>query len=267
MAALAYPSLLTQASWERQAGAVAKARTVTLGAELKALEKCWKAVDFAAVEVAKLAKVADVQACIGKLEGDFAKLVRAAFDQTRGVQDAAAKVEAQYRKDAGAKAALQAAAAVARAAAEQREALMRSYLEARDVATMRLEELEGDALKAAKKVEPPSPERRRLTARVKDQFRIVKNRPDVKVEYLLCIGRESAAAYLGPTASDSQRPLLTKALKGDSGLKFYRGTCIWEDGGYTFVGPRMSTTLARRIQDGIMDLTGTRYRVRAHEPE
>ena len=114
MAALAYPSLLTQASWERQAGAVAKARTVTLGAELKALEKCWKAVDFAAVEVAKLATVADVQACIGKLEGDFAKLVRAAFDQTRGVQDAAAKVEAQYRKDAGAKAALQAAAAVAR---------------------------------------------------------------------------------------------------------------------------------------------------------
>ena len=47
----------------------------------------------------------------------------------------------------------------------------------------------------------------------------------------------------------------------------WSGRFHFSGGGYTFVGPRMSTTLARRIQDGIMDLTGTRYRVRAHEPE
>jgi hypothetical protein len=169
------------------------------------------------------------------------------------------------RKDPNAKAALQAAAAIARAAAAQRVELAKSLETAKVAVAKRLEELKQAALKDADKAEPDSPERRRLTTRLLDQFRVVKNRPDRKVVFLLCVGRETAAAYLGPSASDSNKPLLTKALKGDTGFKFYRGECVWEDGGYTFVGSNLSSTLARRIERGILDLTGTRFRVRARD--
>jgi hypothetical protein len=255
-----YPAALTQASWDRQAGAVAQAKGVTLGAELKALEKSVGAIDFASVEPAKLAKVADVGACIVRLDGEIAKLVRTAVDQGRSVEAAAAKVEAQFRKDAAAKPALQAAAAVARASAEQRDTLKNQLAETRAAVMKRFEELKALVLKTNRK---PSADQRQLGERIKAQFRVVKNRPDLEVEYLLCVGRESAAPFLGPSASDSHRPLLKRVLKDDSGLQFFHGKCIWEQGSVTFVGPRMSTTLARRIEDGIRDLIGTRLRVRA----
>jgi hypothetical protein len=260
-----YPALLTQSSWEREAGAVAKAKPATLGAKLKDLERCFGAIDLAAFDAARLAAVADAEKCVSRLDGEIAKGVRALVDQARAVEAEAAKVDSQYRKDAAAKAAVQAAAAIARAAAELRAEMGKLLDAAKAAVAARLEDLRAQALKAAEKSEPESPERRRLTTRVVDQFRLVKNRPDVKVVFLLCIGRETAAPYLGPSASDSHKPLLTKALKGDTGFKFYRGECIWEEGAYTFVGRNLSSTLARRIERGIVDLTGTRYRIRARD--
>lgn len=260
-----YPSLLTQTDWERQAGALAKAKPVTLGAKLKELERRFGDVDFGAFDAARLDAVADAEKCVSRLDGEIGKNLRALVDQARAVEAEAAKVDSQYRKDPAAKGAVQAAKAVAGAAAVQRAELGKLLDSAKAAVAKRLEELKEAALKSADKAEPESPERRRLTTRVIDQFRIVKNRPDRKVVFLLCLGRETAATYLGPTASDSQKPLLTKALKGDTGFKFYRGECIWEDGAYTFVGRNLSSTLARRIERGIVDLTGTRYRIRARD--
>ena len=260
-----YPSVLAPTYWERQAGALAKAKPATLADELKALERSFGALDFNLLDVDKLAGVAEAEQRATRLDGEFDKGVRALIDQARAVEAAAAKVDSQLRKDPNAKPALQAAAAIARAAAAQRGELAKSLDAAKAAVAKRLDELRQAALKAAEKAEPESPERRRLTTRVIDQFRIVKNRPDRKVVFLLCVGRETAAPYLGPTASDSQKPLLTKALKGDTGFKFYRGECIWEDGGYTFIGSNLSSTLARRIERGIFDLTGTRFRVRARD--
>ena len=260
-----YPSLLTQGAWERQAGAIAKAKPATLGARLKDLERCFDALDLEAFDAARLSAVADAEKSATRLDGEIAKCVRALVDQARSVEAEAAKVDSQYRKDPAAKAAVQAAAAIARAAAAQRAEIGKLLDSAKAAVADRLEELKEAALKAADKSEPESPERRRLTTRVLDQFRIVKNRPDRKVLFLLCIGRETAAPYLGPSASDSNKPLLTKALKGDTGFKFFRGECIWEDGSYTFVGRNLSSTLARRIERGIVDLTGTRFRIRARD--
>jgi hypothetical protein len=262
------PSLPTELSptyWERQAGPLAKAKPATLADELRALERSFGALDFSLLDVARLAGVEEAEQRATRLDGEFDKGMRALLDRTRAVEAAAAKVDNQLRKDSNAKPALQAAAAIARAAVTQRGELAKSLDTAKAAVARRLDELRQAALKAAEKTEPESPERRRLTTRVIDQFRIVKNRPDRTVVFLLCVGRETAAPYLGPTASDSQKPLLTKALKGDTGFKFYRGECIWEEGSYTFVGRNLSSTLARRIERGIADLTGTRYRVRARD--
>lgn len=257
------PAELSPTWWERQAGPLAKARPATLLDALKAHERLFGALDFDLFNADKLGDLAAAQQRANRLDGDLRKAVQTLVDQARAVEAAAAKLDGQFRKDAAAKSALRAAAAIARAAAAQRGELARRLDTARAAVAQRLEALQ--RLASADRKPTESPERLRLKVRLIDQFRIVKNRPDRKVVFLLCVGRQTAAPYLGPSASDSHKPLLTKVLKGDTGFKFYRGECVWEDGGYTFVGKSLSSTLARRIERGIIELTGTRFRVRAHE--
>ncbi len=176
-----------------------------------------------------------------------------------------AKWESQAKTSGAPKPALQAAAAIVRAAASYPTELERFAQAAQAQIEKRLAELQAQEQQARNDKPEDTPERRRVRARVIDMFRIVKNRPDRKVVYLLCMGHKSCAPYLGPSANDALKPMLLKLLRGDSGFKFFRGECLWEDGGYTFVGPRMSGSLARRIENGLAKLTGTRYRVRARE--
>lgn len=259
-----FPPALSATAWERQAGALAKGKGVTLGADLKAVEKQFDALDFNLLQTDRLATVEQAEQCLAAIDGEFGKAIGAVGTALRTLEADAGKLEASWRKDPAAKAAVQATGAVARAAAALRSELDKTLATARPALARKLAELrEAAAAAAANQPPPDSPERRRVKTRLIDQFRIVKNRPDRKVEYLLCLGRRSGATWLGPTASDSQRPLLAKVLKGDTGFRFYRGECIWEEGGYTFVGPGMSNTLARRIERALIELTGTRYRVRA----
>lgn len=259
-----YPKELSASTWERQAGALAKGRGVTLGADLKGLERQFAGLDPKPLEAEKLASADDVDACLARVEGEWGKAARALCDALRAVETAAGKLADAWRRDPAARAALQATDAALRTAAALRSEIDAAVKAAGPSLARRRDELRA-ATRKGQGVQ--SPERRRIATRLKDQLRIVKNRPDVKVVYLVCLGRESGAAWLGPTASDSQRPLLVKALAGDTGFKFYRGECIWEEGSYTFVGPNMSKTLARRIEAAVMELTGTRYRIRARTEE
>jgi len=56
-----YPSVLAPTYWERQAGALAKAKPATLADELKALERSFGALDFNLLDVDKLAGVAEAE--------------------------------------------------------------------------------------------------------------------------------------------------------------------------------------------------------------
>lgn len=259
----AYPKELGAAVWEKQAGDYAKAKGVTMGADLKDLEKQFGAIKFDALDVGKIESLEDMDAILADYEGDWGKSVKALCDALRTVEGAAAKLDAGWRKEAAAKSAMQAAAAIAREAGALRDEIEKAVRAAGPMLVKRRGELREAEKEAAKQNRADSPERRRLATRLIDQFRIVKNREDRVVHYLLCLGHESGAAFLGPSASDSQKPLLKKALDGDTGFKFYRGKCVWEEGSYTFVGAAMSKTIARRIEDAVRELTGTRYRIRA----
>lgn len=262
-----YPKGLDAAAWEKQAGSFAKEKGVTLGADLKDLEKQFGAIKFDPLDVEKIASFEDAEACLEAFSGDWGKSVKALCDALRALETAAARLEAGWRKDNAAKAAATATAAVVRGGAELRSLIESSVAAAGPKLMKRRAELREAEQKAAEQNRGKSPEAKRLATRIIDQFRIVKNRPDREVNYLLCLGRERGSAFLGPTASDSNKPLLTKAIDDDTGFKFYKGRCKWEEGSYTFVGPAMSKTIARRIEEAVRELTGTRYRIRARTAE
>lgn len=261
------PAELTAAAWERQAGALAKARPATLGDALRALQKAHAAVPWALTQAPEaLADAAAAELRVAQLRSEGERRLRPLVQQAQAAGQAASKWLSTARKDSATpKPALQAAEAVVRAGAGWAGELERTWQAALEAAEKRFAELQAAATRQADAKPEDSPERRRVRARVIDQFRIVKNRPDRKVMFLLCLGHKSCAPYLGATASDAQKPLLAKVLKGDTGFKYFRGQCIWEEGGYTFVGSRLSASLARRIERGLFDLTGTRWRIRAHD--
>lgn len=260
------PAELTLAAWERQAGALAKARPTTVADTLRALQKAHEAVPWGLLALDGVQDVAAAELRVAQLRSEGERRVRPLAQQAQATAQAASKWLAGAGKDKGTpKPALQAAEAIARGGAPWAGDIERQWRSAQEEAAKRLAELQAAAQQQADAEPQDSPERRRVRARVIDQFRIVKNRPDRKVLFLLCLGHNSCAPYLGATISDAQKPLLTKVLKGDTGFRFFRGECVWEDGGYTFVGPRLSTSLARRIEIGLLDLTGTRWRIRARE--
>lgn len=265
-AATDLPAELSPATWERQAGALAKAKPAGVAEALRTLQKAHEAVPWGLLTLDGLADAAAAELRVAQLRSEGERRLRPLQQQAQAAAQAASKWLAAARKDGAApKPAQQAAEAIGRAAAPWSGALERAWQAALDTAQRRFEELQAQAQQQAAAEPEDTPERRRVRNRVIEQFRLVKNRPDVKVQYLLCLGHRRCAPYLGPSAGDTFKPLLAKVLKGDTGLKYFQGECIWEDGGYTFVGPRMTSTIARRIERGLLDLTGTRWRVRAHE--
>ncbi|MBX3606067.1 MAG: hypothetical protein KF788_12365 [Piscinibacter sp.] len=260
------PAELTAATWERQAGALAKARPATVGDALRALQKAHEAVPWALLQIEGLNDPGAAELRVAQLRSEGERRLRPLCQQAQAAGQAATRWLSGARKEsASARPALQAAEAIVRAGPAWAGTLERAWRAALEGAEKRFAELQAAAQQARAGRPEDSPERRRVRARVIDQFRIVKNRPDRKVLFLLCLGHKSCAPYLGPTVSDAQKPLLTKVLKGDTGFKFFRGECIWEEGGYTFVGSRLSMAHARRIERGLLELTGTRWRVRARE--
>lgn len=262
------PAELSVAAWERQAGALAKAKPTTVADALRALQKAHDIVPWGLLQVDGLDDVAAAELRVAQLRSEGERRLRPLGQQAQAAAQAGSKWLAGARKESGTpKPALQAAEAIVRGAPAWAGELERQWRAAQEDAARRLAELQAAA--AAEQDSdagpPDTPERRRVRARVIDQFRIVKNRPDRQVLFLLCVGHTSCVPYLAPSINDSLKPLLIKVLKGDTGFKFFRGECVWEDGGYTFVGPRLTMTLARRIERGLLDLTGTRWRIRAHE--
>ena len=80
---------------------------------------------------------------------------------------------------------------------------------------------------------------------------------------MLCIGNKGAVAYLAPVVSSGHRTLLRPLMGKDTGLKYHRGQCIYEKGYYTFVGPTVAPGMKRKLEMGLLALTGRRFRAMA----
>lgn len=257
---------LTVTHWERAGGSRAKDKPTLVSDALAALKRALDAIDDKVFDADAVEDIAGIPEARKRMEAESERRVKAAVVAADKVCEAVEKfLRGVNRKDSGGRDAAAAAEVVQRNAEDMRTALQGFVGVSLKELQIREKELKGEAEKDDEKESRESPERRRLKTRLIDQFRIVKMRPDQKVVFLLCVGNRKSAAFLGRTASDSNKPLLTKALKGDGNFKFYRGEVKWEEGAYTFVGPKMSATLARRIQHGVHELSGTNYRVRAHD--
>ena len=81
--------------------------------------------------------------------------------------------------------------------------------------------------------------------------------------FMLCIGNKGAVAYLAHVVSPSHKTLLRPLMGKDTGLKYHRGQCVYEKGYYTFVGPTVATGMRRKIEMGLLTLTGRRFRALA----
>ena len=78
--------------------------------------------------------------------------------------------------------------------------------------------------------------------------------------FMLCIGNKGAVAYLAPVVGSSHKTLLRPLMGKDTGLKYHRGQCIYEKGYYTFVGPTVAPGMKRKLEMGLLALTGRKYR-------
>jgi hypothetical protein len=111
--------------------------------------------------------------------------------------------------------------------------------------------------------DPAREHRRRLKTKVLEGLRIVKGYPDREMQFMVCMGNRQCLPYLGKTVGTAQKTLLKTIMARDTGLKFFRGRCIYQESHYTFIGPAMPSALRKRLERGLFELTGTHWRVRA----
>ena len=104
--------------------------------------------------------------------------------------------------------------------------------------------------------------RKRVKSRTIDGLNAARMRPARPTYFMLCIGNKTACAYLGPKVASSTKTLLRGLMGSDTGLKYHRGQCIFEQGCYTFVGPTVVLGMRKKLETGLVDLTGRRWRAR-----
>ena len=108
----------------------------------------------------------------------------------------------------------------------------------------------------------PSPVRKRVRSKAIDGLNASRMRPSRVTCFMLCVGNKSCLAYLAPAVANSHKAMLRGLMADDTGLKYHRGQCVFEEGFYTFVGPTLSLGLRRKIELGLIELTGRRWRTK-----
>jgi hypothetical protein len=118
---------------------------------------------------------------------------------------------------------------------------------------------------AAKKA--PTPAQRRVRTKSIEGLKAARMRPARPTYFMLCVGNRKCVPYLAPIVGTSHRTLLRPLMAGDTGLKYHRGQCVYERGYWTFVGPTVSPGLRQKLERGLTDLTGQKYRVKLRRGE
>lgn len=265
MASINLPPVLTPQQWEKQKGVLAKPTGISDA--LKALQRASTAVDRSLLELDKLDGAAALKQRITQLDAELAGRVKATGDQARSVATLAKKWEGEFKKlPQLAKEASAAAAELGKAATGFGEDLLEAFQAARKALPARLAKAEADAAKnspAADLVD--AKDLKTVRDRVLGAMRTVKAaQPGAKpMQFMVAAGSKRCLAYLGPSVGASHKTLLGELLTGDSGIKYYRGECVFEAKAYTFVGDDIPTGgFGKRLQAGLLELTQQRYPVR-----
>ena len=101
---------------------------------------------------------------------------------------------------------------------------------------------------------------KRVRTKTLEGLKAARMKPARPTYFMLCIGNKGAVAYLAPVVGSGHKTLLRPLMGKDTGLKYHRGQCIYEKGYYTFVGPTVATGMKRKIEMGLLALTGRRFR-------
>jgi len=104
---------------------------------------------------------------------------------------------------------------------------------------------------------------KRVKTKTLEGLKAARMSPARPTYFMLCIGNKGAVAYLAPVVGSGHKTLLRPLMGKDTGLKYHRGQCIYEKGYYTFVGPTVATGMRRKIEMGLLSLTGRRFRALA----
>ncbi|MEP6740176.1 MAG: hypothetical protein ABJA61_07340 [Caldimonas sp.] len=112
--------------------------------------------------------------------------------------------------------------------------------------------------------------RKRVRGRTIDGLNAARMRPARATWFMLCVGNKHCLAYLAPTVGSTHKTLLRGLMGTDTGLKYHRGRCLFETGYYVFVGPTVAAGMRQKLERGLADLTGRKWRTkmrRAAVPE
>jgi len=102
--------------------------------------------------------------------------------------------------------------------------------------------------------------RKRVKAKTIDGLNAARMKPARATYFMLCVGNKTCLAYLAPSVGASHKTLLRGLMGSDTGLKYHRGRCLYEKGSYTFVGPTVVTGMRKKLELGLISLTGRRWR-------
>ena len=101
---------------------------------------------------------------------------------------------------------------------------------------------------------------KRVRTKTLEGLKAARMSPSRPTYFMLCVGNKSAMAYLAPVVGSGHRTLLRPLMGKDTGLKYHRGQCIYENGYYTFIGPTVAAGMRRKLETGLLSLTGRRFR-------
>lgn len=265
MAQTNLPPVLTPQQWEKQKGVQFKPSGI--GDALKNLQRASAALDRNLLEVDKLDGAAALKQRLAQLDAEIAGRLKTACDQARSVAALAKKWEGEYKKlpQLG-KEASAAAAEVAKAAAGFGDDLLEAFQAVRKALPARLAKAEAEAAKAAAATDSvDAKDLKTVRERVLGALRTVKAaQPGAKpMQFMVAAGPKRCLAYLGLSVGASHKTLLGELLAGESGIKYYRGECVFEAKAYTFVGDDIPTGgFGKRLQAGLLELTQQRFAVR-----
>jgi hypothetical protein len=113
---------------------------------------------------------------------------------------------------------------------------------------------------------PPKPGnpviRRRVRGKTIDGLNAARMKPARATFFMLCVGNKHCLAYLAPSVGPTHKTLLRGLMGTDTGLKYHRGRCIYEQGYYAFIGPTVVAGMRAKLERGLLDLTGRKWRAR-----
>lgn len=126
----------------------------------------------------------------------------------------------------------------------------------------------GPAGSAAQAPPPGNPAiRKRVRTKAIEGLNAARMKPKRPTYFMLCVGNVSCLIYLAPNVGASHKNLLRSLMGKDTGLKYHRGRCIFEKGYYIFVGPTVALGMRAKVERGLLDLTGRKWKARMRREE